>query len=882
VQITSGARLGPYEVLELLGRGGMGQVYRAHDSRLHRDVALKIIHAELTDEEHLVRFRREARSLAALSHPNVASVYDLDEVDETTFLVMELVGGPTLAERLASGRLPIEDAIRIAIQVAAALEAVHDKGITHRDLKPANIKLAPDGTVKVLDFGLAKAAVPRTTQHSHLATVPFDDTREGLIVGTAAYMSPEQARGLDVDRRTDVWAFGCVLYEMLTGRPAFAAATIADTIAAVLERDPDWSALPRETPTTTTRLLRRCLQRDLARRLRDIGDAALDLQDSAVDYASSAVALPYVPRRRRLPALAASAALAAAVLLGAVAMWILQPSALPSNRPTRFTVPLPTTAQLAGLDFPSVAFAPNGAHLVYVGRRGGQTQLFLRAMNALEPTPLAGTTNAVAPFFSPDGRSIAFFADGQLKKIAVSGGTPISICDAQVGLGGSWSSDDMIVFASSTGSGLSQVPASGGTPRRVTSLDVPKGEFSHRWPEWLPDGKTILYTIGTVGSWNDAQIVAESLTGERAVLVQGGTNPRYLRSGHLLYAQNGRVMMVPFDVRRLSVTGPAAPVLENVVQSSDGAAQFAVSLSGDVAYVAGSLDSGQRRLVSVGRDGAVTPFAAPLRPYASPRVSPDGRTLLLVMELSPPDLWTYDIQTGGLTQLTFAAGATAPVWAPDGRQAAFSSTRSGVPNVFLMDMGQNGPAERIAANDHAQIPGSWAPDQPMLAFVERRPATGRDILLLPLRDGRVPRPLLTSAADESAPRISPDGRWLAYVTNQSGRTEVSLRRLMGTERPQQVSMNGGIEPVWAPSGLELFYREGDKMMAVPVDGNLRSQPRTLFSGEFARGTLDSPNYDLMPDGQRFVMIQRQPETAEQPTLHVLTNWFDTPRAALGP
>ncbi|MGH9254578.1 MAG: protein kinase domain-containing protein [Vicinamibacterales bacterium] len=880
MHLTGGTQLGPYEVVEPLGRGGMGEVYRVRDRRLQREVALKIIHPELIDHDHLDRFRREARVLAALSHPNVATVHELDEIDGTLCLVMELVPGETLAERLTAGPLPVAQALRVAGQVAAALEAVHDKGIVHRDLKPSNIKVTTDGLVKVLDFGLAKMSPPKVDV-SNAATADVEATRDGLLVGTAPYMSPEQVRGSDVDRRSDLWAFGCVLYEMLTGRPAFAADTIADTIAAIIEREPDWQALPPSLPPAIGRLLRRCLQRDPKRRLRDIGDARLDLEDALAEPLPSDLRTKSPPRRRLL-VVAATGMLATGALAGVLATWTLTPASPRELTPARFVVTLPSGTQLGGLDFPGVAIAPDGSRFTYVATRGGQTQLFVRETDALDPAPLPGTTNAVAPFFSPDGRWIAFFADGQLKKVAAAGGAVITLCEAPVGLGGSWGPDDTIVFAPTTGSAIWRVAAEGGQPRRLTTLDASRGEFSHRWPQWLPDGETVLYTVGIVGSWNDAEIVAQSLeTAERSLVLQGGTNPRYL-PGHLLYAHDGRIMAAPFDTRRRATSGPAFPVLDDVLQSADGAAQLGVSQAGHAVFVAGGSEAGRRRLVSVSREGATTPFAAPLGLYASPRLSPDGRRLLLTVEGTTPDVWVYDIATGSSAQVTFDAGATSPLWTPDGQRAVFSSTRNGLPNLFSSGVSQPGSPERLAASGNAQTAGSWSPDGGTLAYVERRPATGRDILLLPVRGGGGPQVFAASPAEESTPRFSPDGRRVAYVSNETGRNEVYVQQTAGGGRRLQISAAGGSEPVWAPEGAELFYREGDRIFAVAVTSSgsdLRvGQPKMLFEAAFARGTMDSPNYDVTREG-RFVMLQGQPPDATPAMLHVLLNWTITPRAA---
>jgi serine/threonine protein kinase/Tol biopolymer transport system component len=907
-----GHTLGGYRLQSLLGAGGMGEVYLARDPKLGRDVAIKILPRSVTgDPDRLARFEREARMLAALNHPNICAIYGLEEADGVRFLILERVDGETLDARLnartptprAASRaatvpaptalgstdvargftraegLPIDEALSIARQISEALEAAHDKGIVHRDLKPANIKITPESVVKVLDFGLAKstadASAPDLTRSP---TVTIGGTRDGVILGTAPYMSPEQARGKPIDKRTDIWAFGCVLYEMLTGRVPFAGETVSDTIGKILEHEPDWSALPAATPASVRRLLQRCLEKDLKRRQRDIGDARLELEDALDERPMPGEVASRDGRQGYRLFVAAIGLLAIGGIVGAMVAGSMKTgsNASPST-PVHFVVVLPANQRLGGLDFRSVSIAPNGALIAYVATRGGPTQLFLRQANSLDITAIPGTTNATDPFFSPDSQWIAFFADGQLKKVSVSGGAPIKLCDAPVGLGGHWGTDDTIVFAATTGSGLSLVPAGGGTPKKITTLDAAHGEFSHRWPEWLPDGKAVMFAAGSVGSWDDAQIVAQSLaSGERSVLVRGGTNPHYVPSGHLIYARGGVMMAVSFDPVRLTVTGTPVRVLDNILQSSDGAAQLSVSQEGSAVYIAGGVDSDQRRLVAVDRTGTATPFAVGPRRYVAPRLAPDDRKLLVTVEGQTADLWLYDISSGEMSQTTFDASASDPLWTLDGLRVTFSSNKSGVPNLFWTDVFQPGPFERLAPSDNLRIPGSWSPVGPTLAFVEQMPATGRDIWLLPLDRDRAARPLIASPSDESAPRFSPDGRSLAYVSNETGRNEVYVRSVTDSSRTRPVSTDGGAEPVWARDGSELFYRTGTKMMAASVAAGAEMRigtPRALFDGEFEKGTIDAANYDVTAD-QRFVMVQAAERSTVQPTLHVLLHWFD--------
>lgn len=866
MRLAPGIRLGSYEVLGGIGAGGMGEVYRAHDTVLHRDVALKLVHPDFCHHpDSLLRLRREARALAALNHPNVATLHGLVEFGDSCGLVMELVDGETLADSLRSRRLKVAEAVRLAAQVAAALEAAHERGLIHRDLKPANIKITGEGQIKVLDFGLAKTDddLRDTGVAPTLVTVP------GVVMGTAPYMSPEQARGAPVDRRTDIWAFGCVLYEMLCGRLAFDGGSHSDIIAAILEREPDWSALPAETPAAVRRLLQRCLQKDLRRRFRDIGDARLELEDLPAAAPSGDGSPPATPAAGPGSWLRYAALLTVGAALGALAVAAWRPAPMPTAAgEVRFSIVLPDDERMATTTLGAVAMAPDGRSVVHAVSRGNTTQLVLRTLDSADATPLQGTFGAISPFFSPDGLWVAFFAEGKLKKIAVGGGPPMVVCDAADGLGGSWSADGTIVFAAATGGALQWVPAGGGTPSRATELDQARGEFSHRWPEFLPDGDTVLFTLGTVGEWDEAEIVAQSLSsGRRTSVLKGGTNPRFVAPGRLAYAHDGAVWIAAFDPRRLALTGPPARALEGVATTVDGAAQFAVSQTGATIYHPSVSTSARRLVVVDGQDQ--TPLAAPVHAYVTPRLSPDGRRVLLGVADNSEHIWVYDLAAGTFTQLTFEAANRTPIWFADGRRVAFASTRNGALNLFAAPVSGDEPAERLAASESLQVPGSWSPDGEMLLFMEQHPSTGRDIWLL--RRGGDRLALVNTPADESAPRFSPDGRWIAYVSNESGQAEVYVRSA-GPGAARKVSAGGGTEPVWRRDGGALYYRSDGRLLAAVMNGGAPGSSRVVFDGPTEPGTFDAAGYDTMGGTDRFVMITgASPDTAPS-ELRVILNW----------
>jgi len=876
MRLAPGTRLGSYEVVSGIGAGGMGEVYRAHDTVLNRDVALKLVHPDFCHHpDSLTRLRREARALAALNHPNVATLHELAEFGDSCGLVMELVGGETLADLVRRRRLPVAEALRLAAQIAGALEAAHERGITHRDLKPANIKITTEGVVKVLDFGLAKA----DGIDGDAAIGSTLATSEGAVIGTAPYMSPEQARGAPVDRRTDIWAFGCVLFEMLTGRLAFDGNTRSDVVASILEKEPDWATLPADTPAAVRRLLRRCLEKDHRRRIRDIGDVKLELEDIASAEAPSdpgrpnpAVPAPSPHSRAWLRSVAVGMA---GVVVGLVAgiPWQRDGASARSNE-VKFSIALPEDERIATTELGAVAMSPDGRVIVYVAGRGNTTQLMVRALDSGTARPLPGTLGAVSPFFSPDGEWVGFFADGKLKKAPVSGGTAVAICDAPDGLGGSWSSKGTIVFAAATGGPLQQVSAGGGTPSRATELDVSRGEFSHRWPEFLPDGETVLYTVGTVGEWSEAEIVTQALgSSGRATVLKGGTNPRYLPSGHLAYAHDGAIWIAAFDARSRSISGTPMRALEGVTTSVDGAAQFAVSREGASVFHP-SVPWSARRLVVVDA-ASQTPLAAPPHAYVTPRLSPDGKRVLLGVADNAENVWSYDLSAGTLTQLTFDAANRAPIWSPDGQRVIFASNRNGALNLFSLPAGGDGPAERLTTGESLQLPGSWSQDGQLLAFMEQHPSTGRDIWLRRRNGDRAP--FANSEADESAPRFSPDGRWIAYVSNESGQAEIYVRPANG-QGLQRVSTDGGAEPVWRRDGSALYFRSYGKLMVAQMSGGTPLATRVVNVAAAEPGTFDAPGYDTM-SGERFLMITSASPGTAASELRVILNWTPSPTSS---
>ncbi|MBI4479370.1 MAG: serine/threonine-protein kinase [Acidobacteria bacterium] len=929
--LEPGTMLGHYEIRSLIGVGGMGEVYRAHDHKLARDVALKVLpEAFARDPERIARFRREARLLAALNHNNIAAIYGFEEDNGKHFLVMELVEGDTLREQiLREGAASAEEAVGIGRQMADALEHAHEKNIIHRDLKPANVKVTPAGVVKVLDFGLAKAfaAEPESGDPTDTPTLMSSPTLPGVILGTAAYMSPEQAKGKRVDKRTDIWALGCVLYELLTGQGAFSRQpsrhqspdrkggvpdrskqpvagapgsdepdTVQEIIARVLQADPDWNALPESTPPGIRALLRRCLTKDLNRRLRGAADISIALEDSLTAPATAPPApapLPAPPTppfwKRTLP-FALTSLLAA--VLAALAVWQSRRSAPPGfTGPARLTVNLPPAEQLGDLNFPALAFSPDGTQLAYIGSHGDTQQIFLRSLDSQETKPIPGTEGAATPFFSPDGQWIGFFAQGKLKKVSIAGGFVQTLCDAASQNGGSWAADNTIFFAPSQATGLWKVSTSGGQPEEVTKLDRSKGQVSHRWPQVLPGGKALLFTVMTGLGLDENQIVTQTIgTGEQRVLVQGSTMARYSATGNLVYWRAGTLLALPFDPERLELTDTVpVSIAEEVLLNNGGpsAAQFALSATGSLAYLSGSAHQNERRLVWVDRKGAVEPVAAPPRSYRSLALSPDGRKVATEVTSNISDIWILDLARDAMTRTTSEPGGVrAPIWTPDGKRIVYRAIRSGFRNLFWRAVDGRGDEERLTASEENPSPTSVSPDGKALAFLNVSPTTGNDIWVLALADdprqagaspqqagaeARKPKVFLRTPFSEGGAEFSPDGHWLAYRSNESGHDEIYVQPFPGPGGRTQISTDGGAGPRWARNGRELFYLNGDKMMVVEVNATITgftaTKPRVLFEGRYT-----GDNYDVAPDGQRFLMIQNVEPEQPATQINVILNW----------
>jgi serine/threonine-protein kinase len=881
-----GTKLEHYLITGHLGSGGMGDVYQATDSKLGRSVAIKLLPEAFTnDADRTARFEREARVLAALNHPNIAAIYGVEESGGRKFLVMELVPGETLAEKIKrDGAIPVEEALTIAKQIAEALEAAHEQGIVHRDLKPANVELTPEGRIKVLDFGLAKAfgSDSASEDPGNSPTLSHAATMKGVILGTAAYMSPEQARGKLVDKRTDTWAFGAVLYELLTGKQAFNGEDVTEILAAVVMKEPSFDTLPGNTPASIRVLLQRCLRKDKRQRISDATDVRIEIED-AIAAPKDLGAMQATPALRRkfnsLLGVAAVLVIVAAVL--AFGWWR---STRPVERPlVRLDVDLGPDVSLGSVAGTDEIISPDGTRIVYVS----QNRLFTRRLDQPTGTELAGTQGAYAPFFSFDGQWVAFFTATKLQKIPLDGGSAIILCDASLGRGGSWGEDGNIIAALQATAGLSRIPSAGGPPTPVT--DLQNGELTHRWPQILPRGKAVLFTAHTATNGFDrANIEVMSLADHsRKTLVRGGTYGRYLPSGHLVYMNRGTLFAVPFDADRLEVRGTPAPVLDQIgFNAQVGSAQLDFSQTGTLIYRSGGAGGGLLTVAWLDDAGKVQPLLAKAGAYVNPSMSPDGQQLAVdVVEGSGTDVWVYDWQRDTMTRLTFTGRADGAVWSPDGRYIAFLAVGEGL-SVIRSD--GSGKPQLLTQSKQRQGPWSFTPDGKRLAFNEASSGSGFDLWTLPLESDNAgiragkPEVFLQTPANEQNPSFSPDGRWMVYYSDESGTAQVYVRAFPDKGGKWQISNSGGAWPMWSRNGRELFFETLDNHImvapyAVKGDSFVADKPR-MWSGKQLGTAGGRKNVDLAPDGKRIVALMpaNEDKSSQEAKNHVtfLMNFFD--------
>jgi eukaryotic-like serine/threonine-protein kinase len=869
LSLQPGTRLGVYEITGPIGAGGMGEVYRARDTRLDRDVAIKILPDLFAqDPARLARFDREAKTLASLNHPNIAHIHGV--IDHPAALVMELVEGEDLAERLLRGPVPLEDALPIARQIADALEAAHEQGIIHRDLKPANVKLRTDGTVKVLDFGLAKAmdAVSAASAPAIMNSPTFTSpamTELGMILGTAAYMAPEQARGKTVDRRADIWAFGCVLYEMLTGARPFGGDDASMMLAAVLTRDVDFSALPTTTPRSVLRLLHRCLEKDPRKRLSAIGDARLELDDVFSEPPSASGHAYATPSWHSVTWAAAGALVAGLGLIGVQAMRNDRRDAVPV---IRSQIPLGGIA-LSLLNERAFALNAAGTEIVFSGQSPDKKfALYRRRLDSEEVVSIPGTDSATGPFFSPDGQWLAFNQNARLKKMPAAGGVAIDLADAGGMQGGGFLPDGSILFNPSHGEGLARVNAPGDA-QPVTTIDRGKGESGHHWPHVLPGGTHALVTVEVDGKpYSDARIMLLTLEGRTLrPLFEGGTDARYLPSGHIIYWHDFSLWIVPFDLPRLQTTGPAKPVGPDVmISEANGQAHFSIADNGTLIYIAGRDTQQEMGLMLVDRSGNARPALAEQRSFATPALSPDGRQLAVTIAASNDSLWTMALNRTTLTRITYEAENANPVWSPDGGRLVLTRHTGGLSRqMHVMPADGSTTPELLRETSRPEIPQSWTRHGNILAF-SRMEIASRDVWVMNMDGDPKPRPFLATRFSERSPRFSPDGRWMTYTSDESGRDEVYVRPFPGPGQKLLVSTGGGVDPRWRGDGRELFYRHDDAVLAVDITfaPSLSSAtPHVLFKAPYMNNSDWAGAWEVMPDGKTFLLVRdfSQPRTA---------------------
>ncbi len=885
-----GTPLGIYEVLGAIGAGGMGEVYRARDTKLGREVALKVLpEGFAADPERLGRFEREAKLLASLNHPNIAAIHGFEDSGGVRALVMELVEGQTLAERIAKGPIPLDETLPMARQIAEGLEYAHERGIVHRDLKPANVKITPDGVAKILDFGLAKAIEGETPAGdiSSSPTLTHMATQAGIILGTAAYMAPEQAKGRPVDRRADIWAFGCVLYEMLTGRRAFDGETVSDILAAVIRAEPDWSALPAMTPAPIRKLLKRCLQKEAKQRLQAIGEARIAIEETlsgtTSDFASlypTVAATAYSPGwRRALPWLLAAACAALGIAVGAAYFGHgerLEPT-------LRFAIGPPANGDLGT----SLALSPDGTRLAFVATVNGKRMLWLRPLDSLEAQPISGTEGAEFPFWSPNGKSIGFFADDKLKRVDLGSGSVGTLSAVIIPRGGSWGANGTIVYSPGISSQLMKIAASGGPASPATVFDSARQDEGYRWPFFLPDGKHFLFLEERGNGARPAIEVGSTGSTKAQPLVNlPADSGMVYAAGYLLYSKGGSLEAQPFDPNTLKVTANATMIAPNVtpVGETGPTGYVALSAAGNGLLVYRNIVSRVSQLTLVDRNGKTLGAIGPARGYSSPHLSPDGKKIAVAVP--DPDnpgessLWIVDVATGSLTRLTYDKHDNVfPIWSPNGRWIYFQSNVSGPYNTYRKRADGSGPRQLVRRSADLEGGTSFAEDGKNLLFDDVSPETGADIWYLPLQAGAKAKVFLRTPADEEDGVFSPDGKWVAYESNENGPSdfEVFVAPFPPNGSKWQVSTNGGYWPLWGRDGHELFFISGGELMAAKVIPGASFQfqgPQPLFPIQPPEDDITATeDYSVFPGGQKFLLNQLVNTGANLP-ITAVTNWAE--------
>jgi Tol biopolymer transport system component len=892
--------IGPYRVVSKIGAGGMGEVYRAHDARLEREVAIKVLPADFAaDKDRLQRFEQEAKATSALNHPNILTVYDIGEHDGSPFIVSELLDGEELRQRLDEGPIPLRKVTEYAQQIVSGLSAAHEKGIVHRDLKPENLFITKDDRVKILDFGLAKLRAPEPQSGSSGDETRRVLTNPGIVMGTVGYMSPEQVRGQTTDYRSDIFSFGAILHEMITGRRAFRHETMAEMMSAILKEDPqELSETNPNISPSLERIVRRCLEKKPERRFQSTSDLGFALEALSTTSSSSTMraeagpTLETVTSRKHsawrdrfwMFAFAAAAAVLVVVATYELARWLRSGAAATNGDVAHVSVVLPDGDELAPTNQWPIALSEDATHLAYAGLRGGKTLLFVRRLSEAAPRLLDGTEGCQSPFFSPDGQWIAFFAESKLRKIAVGGAAMQTLAEAPFSRGGSWGGDGYIYFAPTNIGGIWRVPEGGGTPTEVTRKDPASGEISHRWPHVIAGSKTLLFAVWT-GPGNDEHDVAVQEIGgtEHHLLVKGGDAPRYApKLGTLLYVRLGELFAVPWRPPQTDL-GRAVPVSmsERTSQSAvEGSGNYAVSGAGTLAHVVGGRTLNSARLVWIDRTGKLDPLPLPERDYDSVVISPDGTRAIVQIRGGKTELWMYDFARGTLTPIGNSAGSSqSPLWTSDGARIIYRGTRQGFRNLYWRMADGSGVEERLATKaDSTQSPTSVSPDGRWLLFNENsgQESGGVGIWLMQLEGDRTAHHLFPAPAGESDGQFSPDGKWIAYQASVSSRQEIYVSPFPGPGPRRQVSIDGGAEPLWSRDGRELFFQNGSQLMGVTVTPGAdrsASPPHLVHEGRFLRSINGNTNWSITRDGTRFLRVQLVDPERAITHVDLVLNWF---------